>query len=390
MITVNKSVLKAALSDVLKSIGKNTTLPILECILFAVEDQRLRLSTTDLEMTIQKWIPLSAMAFANEAIAIPGKLINDLMTVAPEGDIQIEIDPATNEVKFITGTSKSTIKCLDPGEFPPLPPMPDHDIAELPGAAWKAIGNKVAYAANEDSLRLALTGVWLEYGDKELNAVCTDGFRIAVQNFAVGSSLQESALVPARSLAKSSTIMDENQLIHLLVEQGKMLAFNEDTLTAFQMIDASYPEWAAILPPSFKYTLSVEYAELERSIRQALVVARESGSALSNAISIAADNNSVIVVGQNGEGSKSQSILNSEMVAKTFFTVNGIFVLQTLKAFSGARKVIIKANSERTPIQITSPEIDGCTVILMPMETTADRVSEMQELAEKASAAMEA
>jgi DNA polymerase III subunit beta len=388
MITVSKSVLKSALSDVTKAIGKNETLPIVECVLFTVEDQRLRLSATDLEMTIQKWIPMSSMAFANEAIAIPGKLIKDLVALAPEGDIQMEIDQVTYEVQFITGSSKSTIKCLDPREFPPLPPMPDHGTAELPGADWKSIGNKVAYAANDDSSRPALTGVLLEYGEGKLNAVCTDGFRIAVQQFDVTTTLQKSALVPARSLAKSSAIMDEKQPVQMLVAQGKMLVFNEDTLTAFQIIDQNYPEWSAILPPSFKFTLSVEYAELERSVRQALVVARESGPALSNAISFAADNKSVIVLGQNGEGSKSQSVLNSSLVAKTFFTVNGIFVLQSLKALAGAKKAIIKANSEKTAIQFTSPEVAGYTVILMPMETTADRVSEMQELAEKASAAM--
>ena len=388
MITVNKSVLKSALADVMKAIGKVSTLPIVECVLFAVEDQRLRLSATDLEMTIRKWIPMSAMAFGNEAIAIPGKLINDLVALAPEGDIQMEIDPVTYEVKFITGTSKSTIKCLDPREFPPLPPMPDHGEAELPGGDWKSIGSKVAYAANDDTSRPALTGVLLEYDEGKLNAVCTDGFRIAVQQFDVETALQKSALVPAKSLAKSSAVMDEKQPVHLLVAQGKMIAFNEDTLTAFQLIEANYPNWSAILPPSFKYTLSMNYAELERSVRQALVVARESGSALSNAISLAADNKSVIVVGKNQSGSKSQSVLTSDVVAKTFFTVNGIFVLQSLKALSGAKKVILKANSETPPIRITSPEGAGYTVILMPMETTADRISEMQELAEKASAAM--
>ena len=94
----------------------------MECILFTVEGQRLRLSATDLEMTIQKWIPMSTMAFADEAIAIPGKLINDLVAVAPEGDIQLEIDQISHDVTFTAGTSKSTIKCIDPTEFPPLAP----------------------------------------------------------------------------------------------------------------------------------------------------------------------------------------------------------------------------------------------------------------------------
>ena len=182
--------------------------------------------------------------------------------------------------------------------------------------------------------------------------------------------------------------MDESQPVNLLVAHGKMVVFNEDTLTAFQLLEANFPEWQAILPPSFKYTMPVAYAEVERSIRQALVVAKASGSPLSNSVSIAADDHSVIVVGQDGEGSKSQAVLNSDLVAKTQFTVNGVFVLQTLKALTGVKKVVVKANSERTPIQITSPEAPGYTVLLMPMETNAERVSEMQELAEKASAAM--
>ena len=132
--------------------------------------------------------------------------------------------------------------------------------------------------------------------------------------------------------------MDESQPVNLLVAHGKMVVFNEDTLTAFQLLEANFPAWQAILPPSFKYTMPVAYAEVERSIRQALVVAKASGSPLSNSVSIAADDHSVIVVGQDGEGSKSQAVLNSDLVAKTQFTVNGVFVLQTLKALTGAKK----------------------------------------------------
>ena len=80
--------------------------------------------------------------------------------------------------------------------------MPDHGTATLPGAAWKSIGSKVAYAANDDISRPALTGVLLEYGEGKLNAVCTDGFRIALQEFDVNSSLQDSALVAGQISGK--------------------------------------------------------------------------------------------------------------------------------------------------------------------------------------------
>jgi DNA polymerase-3 subunit beta len=390
MFTVNKSVLSSALADVMKGLAAISTLPVLECILFAVEGQRLRLTATNLELTIQKWVSLSSMAFTEEAIAIPGKLIKDLVSLAPEGDIQMEINSVVNEVIIVAGKTKNVIKCIDPREFPPIYPVPDHHSGELPGNTWKQIGERVAYASDKtNAARPVLQGVLLDFDRDALHAVATDGFRIAVQKFEfeTPTELRQTVLIPAGSLEKTSLILDE-QNIRLLVDERQMIVFNDDTLVAYQRIDGKFPDWKAIMPPSFNHTLNIAYEDLDRAIRQAMVVARERKEALTGAISLASEDKSVVIAGEDGMGSKSQSVIHSDLVSQSLFTANGVFLMQTLKAMHGVKTVQIRANARTHPLEITSAEMQDYTVIMMPMESTSERNDEMLALARQAAASM--
>lgn len=389
MFTINKSVLASALADVMKGLAGTHSMPVLECVLFAVEGQRLRLTATNLELTVQKWIPLSGMAFAEESIAIPGKLIKDLVSLAPEGDIQMHINTASFEVSFAAGATRNTIKCVDAREFPPTYPLPDHHCGELSGAAWKQLGERVAYASDKtNAARPVLQGVLLGFDRDALHAVATDGFRIAAQKFDSVTELEQEILVPAGSLEKTSAILDPQQTVKLLVDERQVVVFNADTLIAYQRIDGKFPDWKAIMPDAFSSTLAVAYDDLERAIRQAMVLARERKEALTGAISLASEDKSVVIAGDNGTGSKSQSVVHSDFVSQSLFTVNGVFLMQTLKAMQGVKRVQIRANARTHPLEITSAEMPGYTVVLMPMEQSSERNEEMTALARQASAAI--
>jgi DNA polymerase-3 subunit beta len=385
MFTVNRSLLKTALADVSRAVNR-ATLPILECILFSVEDQRLRLCATDLELTIQRWIPLAAMASQNETIAVPGGLINDLVAFAPDGDMTFTVDPVTLEVSIESGVSKNKLKCQDAAEFPPLNPMPDHALVEIPAEHWRDIARKVAYAAAPDSLRPALTGVLLELSESTFHAVATDGFRIAVCEFPLlqNNPQSQTALVPAKALAKVGTILNEGN-VRLVIDSGQLMAYTEDTIVACQLLDAKFPDWRQIMPESFSTSLQLDYAELDRSIRQALVVAREGTAALS----LAAENNSVIILGDDQAGSQSHSVLASQKAGQTTVTFNGIFALQTLKALAGVKTIAVEINAHNTPMAISSPEAQAYCVVMMPIQVNGDRNDEIAALARQACAAMQ-
>ena len=98
MITINRNVLKSALSNALKSINTSAALPVLACVLVSVEGQRLRLATTDLVTTFEQWIPLGSMALEEMAIAVPARLFADMVAQAPVGDITLKIDTKKHEM----------------------------------------------------------------------------------------------------------------------------------------------------------------------------------------------------------------------------------------------------------------------------------------------------
>ncbi|MDX9863197.1 MAG: DNA polymerase III subunit beta [Anaerolineaceae bacterium] len=392
-IDVSKNVLKSALADVMKSIGYASNIPIITTVLVSIEGQQLRLATTDLSMTSIKWIPLASMAFEQAAIAIPGKVFTDLVTIAPAGEISLEIDTKTQEVEIsVGGTFKNKLKCLDAKEFPPLPVKPDHTTTVLPAGAWKTIAERVAVSAHsKEDGRPVLTGVSLEFEKESFRAVATDGFRLSVQEFNdVKPGVDTKVLVPASSFIKAAPALGDENAVQILSDSGRLIAFTEDSLVAFQLIEGHFPDWKAIIPASFKNKNVVSTAELEQATKQALVIARSSNQKF--AISYAAAGNALIVIGDDEAGSKCEANMPSETAANTFFTLNGVFVLQALVATKDAKKLIIRSNNSNTPVQVSSEEVPGYTGILMPMSqgvaNDQEKADELKALALQASVAM--
>jgi DNA polymerase-3 subunit beta len=388
--TASKNVLKSALAEVMKS-NTSSQLPILECVLVAIEGQHLCLAATNLVTTTIKWIPLSEMAFEEAAIAIPGKLFSDIVTIAPTGDISLEIDTKSHEVEIVAGKTKNKVKCLDPKEFPPLPAKPDHASTVLPAGAWQTIASRVAtFAHPKEDARPTLTGVSLEFEQEAFRAVATDGFRLAVQEFDdVKPGLDAKVVVPAAGFINASPALGSDNPVEILHDQNKLIAFTEDAMVAFQLLEGKYPEWQAIVPESFKYKCIVTPDQLEQATKQALIIAR--GSEHKFGVTYVAEGNAFVVIGDDKAGSQSQASMLSDSMASMYFVLNGVFVLQAVAATKDAAKLTIRGNGDKKPVEITSDQVPGYKAILMPMLFSSqdqERADELKALATEASTAM--
>ena len=235
-----------------------------------------------------------------------------------------------------------------------------------------------------------MTGVLLAFAHESFTAVATDGFRLAAQTFACQTGIEEDVLVPAKGFAKAAAILGDEHPVELLHEGNRLIAFTEDALVAFQLIDQKYPDWQQIVPASFTNQTIVAHKGFEQAVKQALVISR--GSDNKFAINLAAENNAVVVVGQDDAGSQSQSTLHSDIASRAFFTINGAFLLQTVTALKSAVNLKLQSNQSTKAIQITSDQEPGFMAILMPITLGEShdlaRADEMRSLAKAASVAM--
>jgi len=80
--------LKKALNITSRIIGRNLTLPILNNILLMIDNNKLRISSTNLEIGINTWVP--GKVEEKGGLTVPAKIISDFVNNLPNKKIEIK------------------------------------------------------------------------------------------------------------------------------------------------------------------------------------------------------------------------------------------------------------------------------------------------------------
>ena len=105
-------------------IGSKNTLPILDDFLFQLTENELKITTSDLDVTMSvSMVP--DMVDGTGEVTIPARLLLEIMKNFPDVPITIAIDNNTLAVELIAGEGRYKLAGHKSDEFPQLPAMTD-------------------------------------------------------------------------------------------------------------------------------------------------------------------------------------------------------------------------------------------------------------------------
>jgi DNA polymerase-3 subunit beta len=277
-VQVKQQQLAHCVSVVSRAVSPRSTLPVLSNILVKTDNGRLRLSATNLELGITCWI--GARIEGEGAITVPARIFTDLISNLPSDNVVLTLDNSTQTLNVRCGTSDTNIKGIDAEEFPPIP-VPDLDEGvPLNVANFKEMVNQVAFSASTDEARPVLTGVLLKLDGEQITMAATDGFRISIREDALPNPISPpiEAIIPARALSELARILgssDETMIMSFPAERGQVIFHLDDLELASQLIEGSFPDFRAIIPPNFKTHTLLPTSGLLKACKQAEIIARE-------------------------------------------------------------------------------------------------------------------
>ena len=111
---------------------RDTVLPVLNNVLLACDNGRLKLSATNLETGIHCWI--GAKVEEAGAVSVPGSTLADLVKALSPGRIDLELTERTQTLNLQSGRSKANIKGINAQDFPLIPTGQDVGLAPSAGA----------------------------------------------------------------------------------------------------------------------------------------------------------------------------------------------------------------------------------------------------------------
>lgn len=265
---VSSSDLNQGLSAVIGAVPTKATLPILETILFESEEGRLKLTATDLEISIIEY--LDAEIEEEGAIAIPAKRLLETLRQLPDITVFFEVDASQN-VRFKTDKGNYKLVGEEADEFPEVPDMNEGvTLSTSTDLIQNAIG-KTMFAVSTDDLRPAMMGVYFDIASDESKFVATDGHRLVkFVNKNLTSAEPLSFIVPDKALNLVSKALDGTDC-ELTVSNDHAQFKSGNTIIITRLINEQYPNYESVIPRDNDKELLIDKNQMLATVRRVSV-----------------------------------------------------------------------------------------------------------------------
>src|SRR6202046_142801 len=175
-ITVSKVELLRELTATQGVVERKTTIPILSNYLFEAADGELRLTATDLDLSLRT--SCSAKVKKEGSCTIPARKLHDYVKLLPDADITIKL-LENHWVSIRCGRSNTKMVGMAKSNFPSLPVFPTAGVVKIPGQVLRGLIARTGFAISSEESRYTLNGALMLLKPESITMVATDGHRLA-------------------------------------------------------------------------------------------------------------------------------------------------------------------------------------------------------------------
>lgn len=284
-VSVTQANLNKALSVVGKIVGSRSTLPVLGNVLLTTDANRLKISSTNLEMGINTWI--GAKVEENGALTVPARLFSEF--VSSVGGANLVLTKKNQVLHLESERSESHINGIDAKEFPSIPEFKKTNVFSIDSAQLKLALSQVVGAASFDDTRPVLNGVYMYTEDDHITLVATDSYRLAEKIISLGakSKTELKINVPARTIQELLRMLDdESGMVEIIAEESQVLFRLGDIELISRLIEGQYPDYRQLIPTDSVAMVEIGTKELQGAAKVASLFARESGGSVNLALDV--------------------------------------------------------------------------------------------------------
>jgi DNA polymerase III subunit beta len=260
------------LADVLaranRAVGTRSALPVLQGLLCEVSGSTLRVTGTDLDVTVRTHAEVEVLEEGRAVI--PGRLLSESVRKMPAG--MVTIGTSDSEIEIQGNGPRFTLRPLNAEDFPTQDDSTTGGV-EVDGEALADAINQVTVAASTDQARPILTGVLFESDEAGLRMVATDSYRMAKRQLP-GVGLEGTGLVPARGLKELARTIGAPKITAELRDREAVFASDKGVLR-LRLIDGSFPKYQSLLRDDYPNQVILDKDELLEALGRVTLVAED-------------------------------------------------------------------------------------------------------------------
>ena len=357
------------LALVSRGVSARTTIQLLGGILLEVGERAVRLSATDMEVSVQTYSP--AEAEEEGRVVIPARIFNDVVRSLPGGELSLSHDRSKGVVHLKARENEYSIRAYAAEDFPQLPKFDESEAFKMGGEALVETVEKVSRSYSRDETRPVLTGILISFEQSRVKMVTTDSYRLSIKETELATTFDGSqeAIIPARAMQEVSRIFsssDEEQ-IEISLSENQALFRIGDVLFGTRLIEGNFPEYRRLLPNAFEREISVRREELINTLRRVNLFAQRQTPPVP--VSMDFSEGAVEVTVRNGEVGEARERLPATSEDEFHISFNPSYLLDGVSAVN-SEKVLFKLNEPLKPgliVPDTNGEEADFLYLIMPM-----------------------
>ena len=373
-LKIKRELLLEAINKVSKAISTKNLIPVLAGIKFDLKKDKLVLTASDNNITIQYTINQNSknkkdfIIDEEGSIIIHGKYISDIVRKVPDEFINIEV---VDDTKIIISTENSefNLNGINEKEYPNISLEESKNKVVLNSNTIKEIVNQVAFATSNEENKPILTGINFNISSDILECNATDSYRLARKIVKLKKSVNDNynIVIPSHNLIEFSRIIDNDIDVEINVFNNKVLFKLDNLLYESRLINGTYPNTSNLLPKEEKLIVSTSISEFYNVIDRVSILTSDKEK---NIVTLETFDDSLLLKSSSAEIGKVEEKMNITKNNKENIKISfsARYMMEALKSFS-TENIDIYFIGEIKPILLKSKDDESLTQLVLPIRT---------------------
>lgn len=262
---LNSKELEKLLSKVIPAVPTRTPMAILENFLFEIEEGKLTVYSTDLEISLRSSMQITAEE--NIKIVVPAHLLYDVVRTLSDTQIKFETE-SNSKLKLTTDNGTYSLGYSLPEEFPSIPEVTVEDVLTISGKELKRAIDLTSFAMSKEDMRPAMTGTLFEFTNEGINVVATDGHRLVkYSNKKIKKQGEEQFIIPERAINVLSKLLTESDIKATFSKTNVSFSIGDVEFIS-RLIAEKYPAYNSVIPLENESELKINKTEILSTVKR--------------------------------------------------------------------------------------------------------------------------
>jgi DNA polymerase-3 subunit beta len=350
---------------------KNINLPILNNVMLEVDNNEIKLISTNLEIAIVSKI--RGKSEISGSYTVPAKLLCDYINLLPKENITLAVENDFLQINCLNRSTK--IKGISSQDFPIIPQIEKkHTYFAEAGVLKNALG-QVTFAVLPNESRPEISGVYMNFNGEsgELTLVATDSFRLTEKKIKLNEkSCKDSlgAIVPLKTIWELTNIVSnisgEDNLVEISLDEGQIFFNYNNTNLTSRLIEGIFPDYNQIIPKNFATQAVLPVKELLMATKSASLFSRSGLNDIKFDFTLS-DNALDIYSTDNQTGEQKTRITCNITGADNKIVLNHKYLVDGLSNI-GSNEVAMNLIDENSPCVLRPANDENYLYIIMPIK----------------------